>query len=117
MCLYLYRRYRKRQQQQQNDPQQTQSKQKPEAKSNGKACPHRTAAEAAQASQKCLPCASEKSAARKYRWKLLLLLLPGFFLASLDLTIVATALPFIASHFGEVCRCLNKDGTNTCRQI
>lgn len=54
----------------------------------------------AQSSQKCEICAAEKSRARKYRWKLLFLLLPGFFLASLDLTIVATALPFIASHFG-----------------
>ncbi|RMZ86873.1 hypothetical protein DV736_g5900, partial [Chaetothyriales sp. CBS 134916] len=44
----------------------------------------------------------EKSAARKYRWKLLLLLLPGFFLSSLDVTIVATALPFIASHFDKL---------------
>jgi hypothetical protein len=49
----------------------------------------------------CAQCKLEKSAARKYRWKLLFCLLPAFFDASLDLTIVATALPQIASHFGE----------------
>lgn len=35
------------------------------------------------------------------RWKFLLLLLPGYYTASMDLTIVATAQPFIASHFRE----------------
>lgn len=50
---------------------------------------------------KCVQCKEEKSAARKYRWKLLFCLLPAFFDASLDLTIVATALPQIASHFGQ----------------
>jgi len=49
----------------------------------------------------CAECKQEKSAARKYRWKLLFCLLPAFFNASLDLTIVATALPQIASHFSE----------------
>ncbi|KAH7093229.1 major facilitator superfamily domain-containing protein [Paraphoma chrysanthemicola] len=38
-------------------------------------------------------------AAHRRRWKFLLLLLPGFYTASMDLTIVATAQPFIASHF------------------
>ena len=33
------------------------------------------------------------------RWRFLLLLLPGFYTASMDLTVVATAQPFIASHF------------------
>ncbi|EXJ90497.1 hypothetical protein A1O1_03600 [Capronia coronata CBS 617.96] len=47
----------------------------------------------------CPKCAQEKSAARKYRWKLLFCLVPAFFVSSLDLTIVATALPRIASHF------------------
>ncbi|KAF1828165.1 MFS general substrate transporter [Decorospora gaudefroyi] len=41
----------------------------------------------------------EKWAAHGRRWKFLLLLLPGFYTASMDLTIVATAQPFIASHF------------------
>lgn len=51
--------------------------------------------------KKCPQCTKEKSATRKYRWKLLFCLLPAFFCASLDLTIVATALPQIASHFGQ----------------
>lgn len=51
--------------------------------------------------RKCSQCTQEKSAHRKYRWKLLLCLMPAFFVASLDLTIVATALPQIASHFGQ----------------
>ncbi|OAP60460.1 hypothetical protein AYL99_05462 [Fonsecaea erecta] len=51
--------------------------------------------------QKCPQCAQERSKARKYRWKLLFCLLPAFFVASLDLTIVATALPQIASHFSQ----------------
>ncbi|KIW66967.1 hypothetical protein PV04_06247 [Phialophora macrospora] len=49
----------------------------------------------------CPQCTQEKSRARKYRWKLLLCLTPAFFVASLDLTIVATALPQIASHFNR----------------
>ncbi|KIW19771.1 hypothetical protein PV08_00345 [Exophiala spinifera] len=51
--------------------------------------------------KKCPQCTQEKSAVRKYRWKLLFCLLPAFFCASLDLTIVATALPQIASHFDK----------------
>ncbi|OPB46029.1 hypothetical protein A0O28_0061490 [Trichoderma guizhouense] len=38
---------------------------------------------------------------RKYRIKLIAGLVLPYFLASLDLTVVATALPFIASHFNE----------------
>jgi len=44
---------------------------------------------------------TEKSRARKYRWKLVLCLMPAFLVASLDLTIIATALPQIASHFDK----------------
>lgn len=51
---------------------------------------------------KCETCTSEKSRARKYRWKILFCLMPSFFLASLDLTIVATALPFMASYFDRL---------------
>lgn len=47
------------------------------------------------------PSKEEKSATRKYRYKILFALLPPFFIASLDLTVVATALPFIASHFDK----------------
>lgn len=42
---------------------------------------------------------AEKKAARKYMWKLVLCLWLPFFLSSIDVTVVATALPFIASHF------------------
>ena len=49
----------------------------------------------------CPQCRKEKSRTRKYRWKLLLCLTPAFFVASLDLTIVATALPTVASHFNK----------------
>lgn len=49
----------------------------------------------------CPQCKEDKSRARKYRWKLLLCLTPAFFVASLDLTIVATALPRIASHYNR----------------
>ncbi|KIX02473.1 uncharacterized protein Z518_08414 [Rhinocladiella mackenziei CBS 650.93] len=54
------------------------------------------------ASKKACPqCSQEKSTARTYRWKLLLCLQPAFLVASLDLTIVATALPEISSHFNK----------------
>lgn len=52
-----------------------------------------------QASGPCELCKKEKHNARVYRWKLIAGLLLPYFLASVDLTIVAAALPFIASHF------------------
>lgn len=52
-----------------------------------------------QASGPCELCKKEKHDARVYRWKLIAGLLLPYFLASVDLTIVAAALPFIASHF------------------
>jgi hypothetical protein len=45
----------------------------------------------------------EKRARRIYRWKLVIALFPAAFLASVDLTVVATALTTIASHFGMCC--------------
>jgi hypothetical protein len=47
----------------------------------------------------CTLCIQERKDARKYRWKLIIGILLPYLLASLDLTVVATALPFIASHF------------------
>lgn len=44
----------------------------------------------------------EKSKARKYRWRLIAGLFLPFFIASTDITIIATALPFIASHFNRI---------------
>jgi hypothetical protein len=52
-------------------------------------------------SKTCPLCKQEKRDARKYRWKLIIGLLLPYLLASLDLTVVATALPFIASHFSN----------------
>ncbi|PGH19189.1 hypothetical protein AJ80_04160 [Polytolypa hystricis UAMH7299] len=49
----------------------------------------------------CPKCKKEKHDARVYRWKLIVGLLLPYFLASVDVTIVATALPFIASHFNK----------------
>lgn len=43
---------------------------------------------------------AEKRRMRIYRWKLIGSLFLPYLLASIDLTIVATAVPFIASHFG-----------------
>lgn len=99
MFIYLYRKYRQRQYQAQT---QSVDESKATTKSKPKPCIHRNVAEAASSQQKCSACATDKSAARKYRWKLLLLLLPAFFAAQLDLTIVATALPFVASHFDKL---------------
>ncbi|KAL5333817.1 major facilitator superfamily domain-containing protein [Aspergillus crustosus] len=45
---------------------------------------------------------AEKRWRRIYRWKLILCLFMPYLLASIDLTIVATAVPFIASHFNEL---------------
>ncbi|OAL67673.1 MFS multidrug transporter [Trichophyton rubrum] len=55
-----------------------------------------------QASGPCELCKKEKHDARVYRWKLIAGLLLPYFLASVDLTIVAAALPFIASHFNKL---------------
>ncbi|OGM42974.1 putative MFS multidrug transporter [Aspergillus bombycis] len=51
--------------------------------------------------EKCQVCKKQKHDARVYRWKLIAGLCLPFILATLDLTIVATALPSIASHFNE----------------
>jgi hypothetical protein len=47
----------------------------------------------------CQECIAEKKRARIYRWKVLLSLVLVNIMASMDLTIIATALPTIASHF------------------
>lgn len=49
----------------------------------------------------CTLCAAEKRAAYIKSWGLLLGLLPAYFVASLEVTIVAAALPEIASHYSE----------------
>jgi hypothetical protein len=50
-------------------------------------------------SKHCPECIAEKKQARIYRWKLILSLLIPNVMASMDLTITASALPIIASHF------------------
>lgn len=91
---WTYRTIRK---QLQKKKQQTTPTEGPTTPRSKETCPHHPASDT-----RCEVCAAEKSAARKYRYKLLLLLLPGFFTSSLDLTVVATAMPFIASHFGTL---------------
>ncbi|OBS27035.1 hypothetical protein FPOA_00976 [Fusarium poae] len=51
---------------------------------------------------KCASCASEKKAARVYRWKIIIGLMAPFALQALDSTIIASALPWIAGDFGEI---------------
>lgn len=97
MAIYLYRKYQQRKLQQQLQAPEKEDVDNPITDlPTTKKCPHQT-----PLTQKCQQCTAQKSATRKYRWKVLFCLLPGFFLASLDLTIVATALPFIASHFDK----------------
>ncbi|PGH06906.1 hypothetical protein GX51_02151 [Blastomyces parvus] len=50
----------------------------------------------------CEKCKQEKRNARVYRSKLIAGLVFPYFLASVDLTIVASAMPFIASHFNKL---------------
>jgi len=49
----------------------------------------------------CRICEEEKKAARRYRWKLIAGLALPFAVQGLDSTIIAGALPFIASDFSE----------------
>ncbi|KAM0513459.1 hypothetical protein ACHAPE_007721 [Trichoderma viride] len=49
--------------------------------------------------QACTCAKKPERSSKKYRMKLIAGLVLPYFLASLDLTVVATALPFIASHF------------------
>jgi MFS family permease len=51
---------------------------------------------------KCSVCKEEKKAARIYRWKIIIGLIFPFALQALDVTIIASALPWIAVDFGEV---------------
>ncbi|PCG90646.1 Major facilitator superfamily domain, general substrate transporter [Penicillium occitanis (nom. inval.)] len=49
----------------------------------------------------CISCAADKRVTFTRSWGLLLGLLPAYFVASLEVTIVATALPEIASHYNR----------------
>ncbi|KKY15756.1 putative mfs multidrug transporter [Phaeomoniella chlamydospora] len=50
----------------------------------------------------CGLCKQKKEKRRIYRWKLIIGLMPPFLLASLDVTVVASSLSFIASHFDRL---------------
>ncbi|KAM5355610.1 hypothetical protein ACJ41O_002256 [Fusarium nematophilum] len=50
----------------------------------------------------CLACKQDEKAATKYRWKIIIGLVSPFALQALDSTIIASALPWIASDFGQV---------------
>ncbi|KKK13292.1 hypothetical protein AOCH_003610 [Aspergillus ochraceoroseus] len=50
----------------------------------------------------CAFCKEEVRRRRIYRWKVILGLFLPYMLATIDLTIVATAVPSIASHFGQL---------------
>ncbi|THC93928.1 hypothetical protein EYZ11_006610 [Aspergillus tanneri] len=54
-----------------------------------------------QSGEKCQVCKEERRRERVYSWKLIGGLCLPFTLATLDLTIVATAVPSIASHFNK----------------
>ncbi|CRG90368.1 Multidrug resistance protein 3 [Talaromyces islandicus] len=72
-------------------------------------CPHQqqqqeasgTSLNAGPSDEICAICKQEKHDANVYRWKLIGGLLLPYTLASLDLTIVASSLPFIASYFDK----------------
>jgi hypothetical protein len=49
---------------------------------------------------RCHICRQEHIAARKYRWRVIIGLFFPFALQALDMTIIASALPWIASDFG-----------------
>ncbi|KAI1798557.1 MFS general substrate transporter [Daldinia bambusicola] len=50
----------------------------------------------------CPVCKAERREATKYRWKLIICLLLPYALQALDVTIVASALPWIAADFHEI---------------
>lgn len=53
----------------------------------------------------CTLCAEEKKALRRYRWRLTAGLMLPYMVQSLDLTIIAGALPYIASDFSMLLPC------------
>jgi hypothetical protein len=50
---------------------------------------------------RCQTCRQEKLAARRYRWRIIAGLIFPFALQALDVTIIASALSWIASYFGQ----------------
>lgn len=71
-----------------------------------------------QNGDQCAICQKQKHDLRVYRWKLIAGLFLPDILSTLDLTIVATASPFIASHFRTSCPRQDIQADFTfCRQI
>jgi hypothetical protein len=121
MCIYLFYRIRKarrnrREREEHNQPvERVQAKQESPCEhqladaakgsddgvlnSTVPAVKHRQRRVEQRGSRHCPECIAEKKRARIYRWKVLLSLVLANMMASMDLTIIATALPTIASHF------------------
>ncbi|KJK74256.1 hypothetical protein H634G_10402 [Metarhizium anisopliae BRIP 53293] len=88
MATYIYKRY------------MSPSKNTPPKPSLPKSCRHRHGSE--PDSSPCMECKAEKSRATKYRWKIILGLISPYALQALDATIIASALPWIASDFNQL---------------
>ncbi|KAF4973410.1 hypothetical protein FSARC_304 [Fusarium sarcochroum] len=73
---------------------------RPDTRKQQSQCGHMAAYESSRGP--CATCASEKKAARVYRWKIIFGLMAPFALQALDSTIIASALPWIAGDFGEI---------------
>ncbi|PWI73841.1 hypothetical protein PCL_09117 [Purpureocillium lilacinum] len=86
MATYLYKKFL--------SPSRNESSPRPSPKT----CAHRQGPETTP----CLDCKAEKSKVRKYRWKIIFGLLWPYSLQALDATIIASALPWIASDFNEI---------------
>jgi MFS family permease len=65
-------------------------------------CSHTANDNDTQEQQPCETCRDEKTARRKYRWRIILGLFLPFTLSSLDATIIASALPWIAADFNRI---------------
>ncbi|KAJ9132255.1 MFS general substrate transporter [Pleurostoma richardsiae] len=120
MMIYLYKKVKERQEKaKSSSPAAPTSPSKPacahQAQTSGLVVPRTSASWTREAPNaltqpqiqispngKCLECKDERRAARVYRWKIILGLVFPFALQNLDVTIIASALPWIASDFGEV---------------
>jgi hypothetical protein len=121
MCIYLFYQIRKTRRNRKARKEHTQPAERVQAKQES-LCEHQLA-DAAQDSDNgvfkstmpglehqqrpveqrgsthCPECIAEKKRAKIYRWKVLVSLVMANIMAAMDLTIIATALPTIASHF------------------
>lgn len=70
-----------------------------EIQPEAKKCRHRAAE---SNTEPCDTCKSERRAQLKYRWKIILGLFLPFAISALDVTIIASALPWIADDFNQL---------------